>query len=210
MSTNINLPGTVNDIEPANLLVATPFGKPLPVPCFEQEGDRLCWAASAEMVLHFCKFIDVKQCQLADLKLNEVNFCCTLPKDSFILHCDHGVDEDEVVPVYQTDPFHITAQFVNGALEFNALKEELYGKQRPVQVGILWKSSDPAKKSGHMVIVCGCYVDAAGIQWVYVNDPLIKGQVEPGRVRYQDFRNNYKNSVAGPGEWVCSWVGLSK
>src|SRR5882672_1836082 len=206
----------VNDAALNNLALAIAPGQPLPVPPRKQFRDRLCWAAAAQMVLRYRKFSEVKQCQLADVKFKNLKQpqqtpCCDQKPLPFLSNCDHGVDEDEVVPIYDADPFHVQATFVPQFLTFEQLEDALYpkqpDKQAPVQVGILWNSSNPNEKHGHMVLVIGCYRDAAGTPWVFVNDPLLD-QTQPGQVRYDDLKDNYKNGLASPGQWACSWFGF--
>lgn len=178
-------------------LITAPTAAPLmTVPWFPQRTSNWCWAASAQMVLHFYQQTTVKQCDVARVKFNGTN-CCTLAHQIF--DCDHGCTADEVALIYKN--FNIDSTRLPNPIDFKgsvSLDSEININRRPVEVGLQW----PHGNGKHLVIVFACFVNSQDEQLVSVNDPWLgKGLA----VLYDSLKSAYSEEH---GEWISTWTGI--
>src|ERR1700730_7356358 len=99
---NLPAPPDVKGDDP-NLAALFP-GKTLGVPYIPQTASNLCWAAGAQMVLHFYEFTAVSQCNIVDVKIGGERNCCKKLEvgiDSFHAPCAVGCLKPDVETIYK-------------------------------------------------------------------------------------------------------------
>lgn len=163
-----------------------PLGaKVLNVPLIMQEQTQWCWAACADMVLHYYGNVAVRQCDLANW-LFGLSDCCSVPSSSL---CNRPCQVSDVCRVYNA--FGLRCYSGSGTISFGAIQFEI-DQNRPLEPGLAWTGG-----GGHVVIVRGYYDDGK----VHVNDPWY-GQ---GAITYADLVNAY-----GLGTWFWTFTDLRR
>lgn len=159
--------------------------KTLNVPWIKQEQTQWCWAACADMVLHYYGNATVRQCDLANW-LFGLTACCQAPGTSL---CNRPCQIADVCRVYNA--WSIRCYSASGTVSFGALQFEI-DNDRPVESGIAWNGG-----GGHVVIVRGWYDNSR----VYVNDPWYGH----GVISYNDLVTAY-----GLGTWFWTFSNLRR
>ena len=163
----------------------------------DQQGDELCWIAVAVSVKHyFDKASSLQQCELVQQALGIPGPCCTgsarVPKK-----CDKpGALEDALGHPSVDHLAAHTAAHPNpkdgGPMTFAEIQAQI-DSNLPVCIFIQW----PGQKVGHFILISG-YLESAGKQYVFVNDPLFGGGPQP----YSHVVSNYNSEH---GTWQCTY-----
>jgi hypothetical protein len=162
-----------------------------------QQGDELCWIAMAVSVKHhFNPPSQLKQCGLARTLLGISGPCCTA-SGGVRKKCDQpGRLEDALGHPSVDHLAQPTTASPNpmggGAMTFGEVKAQI-DNQLPVCVFIHW----PGEEVGHFILISG-YHEAAGKQYVYVNDPAFGSGPQP----YNHVVSNYNSEH---GTWRFSY-----
>lgn len=157
----------------------------LNVPWIKQEQTQWCWAACADMVLHYYGNINVRQCDLANW-LFGLSDCCSVPSSSL---CNRPCQVADVCRVYNA--FGLRCYSASGTISQGAIQLEI-DQGRPIEPGIAWNGG-----GGHVVIVRGYYDDGK----IHVNDPWYGH----GAIPYADLVNAY-----GLGTWFWTFTDLRR
>ena len=170
------------------MMAGAPSDVPLAIPRVEQTQTNWCWAACAEMVLHYFGKSALAQCDFATFLVNDPS-CCTAPSSPM---CDTRCEYDEVGLVY--GHWGIQATLVRSAVTFDTLVQELKSQQ-PVEVGIIW-----AGGGGHLVLVVQA-TDSNGQALVVVRDP--RPDYSFNVLQYGELLTAH-----GYGVWDATWTGI--
>lgn len=169
--------------------VPPPLGaKSLNVPQIAQEQTQWCWAACADMVLHYYGNTGIRQCELANW-LFGLPGCCSNPSSSL---CNRPCQVADVSRVFMN--YGVRSSGGNGTVSFSTLQFELNG-DRPVEVAYSWNGG-----GGHVAIVRGWDQNSTG-PFLRVNDPAYGS----GGVYYSDLLTAY-----GLGTWFYTWIGIRR
>lgn len=155
----------------------------------EQEQDRWCWAACAEMVFHYYDIRHVRQCDFANW-LFKASHCCKKPSST---DCNRECFVHEISSLYLH--WQIRSTFINGTVPFSELQAEI-DEGRPVEVGYLWKG----RGTGHVVLISGWHTTDTE-EFVHVNDPSDGFQL----LTYAELQ-----TASGRGEWAFTWNGIRR
>jgi hypothetical protein len=159
----------------------------------EQNTDACCYAACAEMVIHYClhpHFVD--QCRIASLVKAVV--CCPPGNRKCT---DSGCQKDQVKMIFQE--FGVLSQEMTHPISLQQVRHEVTAHPgRIIELVIDW---DPVgeQQSSHAVLLAGIISD-----FVYVIDPLPEGPYN-GWQTYDSVLSGFGN-----GLWVMTWLGLTK
>ena len=150
-----------------------------------------CWAASAQMVLHYYSR-NVSQCSLANSLFGR-RICC-LPFLSFM--CNLPCLISKVDWLYKS--FGINSSYNGNPISFPAIQSEINANQ-PIEVGFSW-----SKGGGHVAIIRGWEQDNKG-EWIRINDPSMKlhQNYGGGLMLYSKLAKPY-----GLGNWAATWTDL--
>lgn len=174
--------------KPITFVVPPLGGKTINVPQIKQEQSLWCWAACAEMVLHYYGNAGVRQCDFANWLFGQSG-CCSSPSSSV---CNRTCVVADVQRVYTQ--WGIRCSLTNGTVSFSTLQFEING-DRPVEVAYQWEGG-----GGHVAIVRGW--DRINTQpFVRVNDPAY-GSLG---VYYAELLAAY-----GFGTWFYTWTGIRR
>jgi hypothetical protein len=158
------------------------------VPMIIQEQSNWCWAACADMVVHYYGFPVVRQCDFANWLFGQSG-CCFAPGSSL---CNRPCSEADVSLIYFN--WGIQSSLVASSVPYSVLDSETVSS-RPVEVGLAWNGG-----GGHLVLV----IQTAIVNYqqvVLVNDP----DYGTGGILYSDLL-----TANGMGAWVSSWVGIRR
>jgi hypothetical protein len=167
----------------------------------QQPREEWCWAACAEMVLHFFG-IPLNKCQVAGLELGKKHGeCCSSPAG-----CDQGLNVEQV-----DEAFELAGLAGNRfqTLSFEKIRDQINGQPalgesglvlqpRPVVAGIAWQHG-----GGHLVVISGWRV-ADSLRYLKINDPLYTS----GDIRYENLVERYGPNNSG--RWVQTWADLRR
>ncbi len=179
------------------------FQEPLPnekvinVPQIKQEQSNWCWAACAEMILHYyggTTGTTIQQCEFADELFGRTE-CCSEPSS---LACNRPCEIRDVSDLYSSQDIH--SELVNNPVPFSTLQSEI-GDGRPVEVAYFWGDNGGP---GHLVIVRGWRIDG-NEEFVHVNDPADSPTTMSGIVAYSELLAPY-----GEGEWSYTWIEIQR
>jgi Papain-like cysteine protease AvrRpt2 len=129
-----------------------------------------CWAASAEMVMHYAGQ-QVSQCKQANHMFGRTDSC----HDPTPYDCVKGG-----WPQFQAWGFNSDQTAVNAALSFDAIRAQI-DADHPFPFAWRWTGG-----GGHMMTAVG-YADIGGNQLVYVNDPWPVSTGDPAVITYANF-----------------------
>jgi hypothetical protein len=164
--------------------------KELLVMRFRQQQTQWCWAASAQMVMHFYGDNSITQCDLANWLFDQSSCCVTASSSD----CNQGCEIRDIKQVYKEWGIQSTRK--STSVSFAKLREEI-NAGRPVEIVFEWEGG-----GGHAAIIRGYRQDEDG-NYLLVNDPLDEfNQVE---VQYEFLKDAY-----GLGSWNRTWVDLKK
>lgn len=162
--------------------------KVLTVPQIKQEQTQWCWAACADMVLHYYGNAGVRQCDFANWLFAQ-SACCNVPSSSL---CNKPCAIGDVCRVY--NQWGIQCSYTGSSVAFATLQSEV-NADRPVEVGYAWNGGN-----GHVAVIRGWDVNATG-PFLAVNDPAYGS----GGVYYSGLLTAY-----GLGTWRWTWTGLRR
>jgi len=162
--------------------------KSLSVPQINQEQTQWCWAACADMVLHYYGNSGVRQCDFANWLFGQTG-CCASPSSPV---CNQPCAVNDVQRVYTQ--WGILSAPSSGTVPFSTLEFEING-DRPVEVAYAWTGG-----GGHVAVVSGWDRNATG-PFVRINDPAYGS----GGVYYSDLLTAY-----GLGTWFYTWTGIRR
>jgi hypothetical protein len=138
----------------------------LNVQYFCQQGDALCWAASAQMIMNDLGHI-VEQCLQVDDENKNINVttdCCHNFQEAV---CDFGD-----WPHFEDFGFTVKSNQV--AMSWDDLRDQIYCKQEPFAWAWCYVPCNPSdliNNNGHMFVVYGYYIDENGVKWIEVYNP---------------------------------------
>ena len=161
---------------------------PLNVPMIKQEQRNWCWAACADMILHYYGNPGITQCQLANWAFGQSS-CCQIPSSTL---CDNGIGDAKISQLFSV--YGLRSSYTANYVAYGILDIEI-GSRRPVEVGYTWNGG-----GGHVAVVIETTV-ISGRQVVSVNDP----GYGPGSVYYPDLLTAY-----GLGRWDATWTGIQR
>ena len=144
------------------------------VPQIPQQQTQWCWAACADMVLHYYGNTEVQQCDFANW-LFGLSGCCSSPSSEL---CNRPCRVADVSGVYSN--WSIRGTPMNRTVSFSTLQSEI-NAGRPVEVAYQWRGG-----GGHVAIICGWDTNSTG-PFVRVNDPAYGS----GGVYYSELLNAY-------------------
>lgn len=162
------------------------------VPEIKQEQFNWCWAACAEMVIHYYAGPATRQCDFAN-ELFDRTECCSEPSNP---NCNRPCEMLDISNLYSNR--HIHSQLVDKAVPFSKLQSEI-DADRPVEVVYFWRDWE---KPGHSVIVRGWRIDGEE-EFVHVNDPANSSTTMSGIVAYSELLAPY-----GEGDWTYTWIEI--
>ena len=170
---------------------------PVSVPLYAQRAGNWCWLAVAQMAADTPpRSLKLSQCTLASSYISGAKGCCT--KVNSI--CDQAGDPVDIGQIY-TDHAVSFSVSTTPALEAAVLTALSSGFL--VEVG--WQTAF----QGHVVLVVGTHVDAAGNNRYSVNDP---DPVNVGQIRNLDFAGLLNpplvSSGGGPYRWTYTWSDI--
>lgn len=160
----------------------------LPVPQIAQEQTQWCWAACADMVVHYYGNTAARQCEFANWLFGQSN-CCASPGSSA---CNRPCQINDVSRVFSR--WGIRSNYSGGSVSFGTLRSEV-DSSRPVEVGYAWNGG-----GGHVALVTGWIVVSGG-NALRVNDPAYGS----GGVYYNKLLTAYDM-----GQWRWTWTGIRR
>jgi len=165
----------------------TILSRVLPFVMHPQEQTNWCWAATSHSVYDYLNTVAKwTQCGIANVCLR-LNNCCMPAAAS--TSCNKPWYLDNALTVVgvlrlmtgQDEPFASAATEIDGGL--------------PVCLRVGWRGG-----GGHFLAIHGYLVDAQGVQYLYVDDPIYGKSVVP----YGIFRKSYR----GSGAWTHTYFIL--
>jgi hypothetical protein len=155
---------------------------------FNQEQRNWCWAASAQMILHYYGSMSLRQCDLANWAFG-VGGCCNAPSSSL---CDQPISDAKISQLFSA--YGLQSSYTAGTVPSGVLQFEI-DLNRPVQVAYSWTGG-----GGHVAVVIGWDTNATGT-FLRVNDPA-QGS---GGFYYSDLLTAY-----GLGVWDATWTNIRR
>ena len=183
--------GPLIDLQPSN----PPAGNRLVnITHHFQEGRQWCWAACIQMVLELTG-VEMSQCEIVKLKLNDPNHQCGPDFQSRNDSCE----PEQMAPAWRDCGIQ-NAQPVSNFIPMQDIKTEI-AANRAIQVGIFWLLG-----SGHAVLIKGWAPTSP--ETLLIDDPLRESPLEPdadgsGRATHDELV-----SAFGHGQWVSTWKHL--
>lgn len=173
------------------------FNPQIPFIQQHQQRSELCWIAVAVSVKrHFDPTSQMRQCELAKALLGITGPCCTDP-DGVLAPCNKpGRLEVALGSVQHLAPTSRAAPNPNNngqPMAFADVQQQI-DRNLPVCIFIQW----PGEDIGHFILISG-YLESAGKQYLWVNDPLYGSGPKP----YQQVVSNYHSEH---GTWQCSYL----
>lgn len=157
----------------------------LNVPMIKQEQKNWCWAACANMILHYYKRAET-QCRLSNWAFNQ-SLCCQTPNSQA---CDRGLSDAGITQLFSSRYLH--SSYIANSVSYVKLDAEI-SANRPVEVGYSWTNG-----GGHVAVVIATVI-INGREAVRVNDPAY-GSVG---VYFSDLLLAY-----GMGRWDATWIEI--
>ena len=155
----------------------------------KQEQRKWCWAACADMILHYYGNTEVRQCDLANWAFG-VGGCCNISSSSI---CDRPSSDPETNRLFSA--FGLRFLYTGSNLGSSTLQFEI-DLDRPVQVGFTWTAG-----GGHVVVVVSWDTDADGELLLRINDPAYGS----GGIFYTDLL-----TAGGRGVWDATWTDIRR
>ena len=153
-----------------------------------KEQSNWCWAACADMILHYYGNASVRQCDLANWAFG-VSDCCSVPSSS---PCNRTLRDSQISQLFSA--YGLQSSYTASPVPFGTLQFDI-DLDRPVQVAYSWRGG-----GGHVVVVTGWDTDAVG-GFLRVNDPA----VGPGVFYYSELLD-----VDGQGVWDATWTNIRR